>query len=89
MDIVIEILLEIYMELMLLVIPEKNVSKKHIWLAKVLLILAVLGILALFVWGIVLIADYNDLRGIIPIAIAAALSLAQIIAGIVLYQKHH
>ena len=84
-----EILLEIYMELMLLVIPEKNASKKHIWLAKILAILAVAGILALFVWGVVLIADHNDLRGIIPIVVAAVLSLAQMIAGVLLFKKHH
>lgn len=89
MDIVIEILLEIYMELMLLVIPEKNATKKHIWISKITAILVVLGIFALVIWGGVLIVDHNNLWGIFPIAVAVVISLAQIIAGIVLYKKHH
>ena len=89
MDLMVEILLEIYMELMLLVIPEKNVSKKHIRIAKILAILAVLGMLALVIWGAVLIADHQNMWGILPIAIAVMLSLAQVVAGIVLYKKYH
>ena len=89
MEIVVEILLEVYMELMLLVIPEKNVSKKHIWIAKIVAILVIAGIFALVIWGGVLIADYNNLWGIAPISVAAILSLTQIIAGIILFKKHH
>ena len=89
MDIVIEILLEIYMELMLLVVPEKNAGKKQIWIAKIAAIAVVFGIFALVIWGAVLILDYNNLWGILPITVAVALSMAQIIAGIVLYKKHH
>ena len=89
MDIVIEILLEIYMELMLLVIPEKNAGKKHIRIAKIVAILVIFSIFALAIWGGVLIADYNNLWGIAPLAVAVILSLAQIIAGIVLFKKHH
>ena len=77
------------MELMFLVVPEKNASKKHILLAKIVAIVVVLGIFALVIWGAVLIADHNNLWGVLPIAIAAFISLAQIIAGIVLYKKHH
>lgn len=89
MDIVIEVLLEIYMELMFLVIPEKNVGKKQIWIAKIMAILVVVGIFALVIWGGALIADHNNLWGVVPIAVAVTLSLAQIIAGILLYKKHH
>lgn len=89
MDIVIEILIELYMELMLLVVPEKNTTKKHIWIAKLVAVFVVLVVFALVIWGGVLIADYNNLWGILPIAIAAVISLAQIIAGILLYKKHH
>lgn len=89
MDIVIEILLEIYVELMFLVIPEKNASKKHIWIAKSMAILVVLGIFALVIWGGVLVVDHNNMWGILPITIAVVISLAQIIAGIVLFKKHH
>ena len=89
MDVVIEILLEIYMELMLLVVPEKNAGKKQIWIAKIAAIAVVFGIFVLVIWGAVLILDHNNLWGILPITVAVALSLAQIIAGIVLYKKHH
>lgn len=89
MDIVVEILLEIYMELMLLIVPEKGASRKYIRIAKIAAILGVLGVFALLIWGGVLIADYNNLWGIVPIAIAAIVSLIQIIAGIILYKKHH
>ena len=89
MDIVVEILLEIYMKLMFLVIPEKNSSKKHIRMAKIVAILVVFSIFALVIWGSVLIADHNNLWGIAPISVAVILSLAQIIAGIILFKKHH
>ena len=36
MELVIEIILEIYLELMVLIVPEKNASKKHILIAKIL-----------------------------------------------------
>ena len=88
-DIVVAIVLEIYMELMFLIVPEKNASKKHIWIAKITAVLVVLGIFALVIWGGVLIADYNNLWGIVPIVIAIVLSLLQIIAGIILFKKHH
>jgi len=89
MDLIVEILLEIYMELMLLIIPEKNASKKHILIAKIAAFAVVLGIFALVIWGAVLIIDHDNLWGILPIAVAVAMSLAQIIAGILLYKKHH
>lgn len=89
MDIVIEILLEVYMELMLLVIPEKNVSKKHTRIVKIVAICMALGTLALVAWGGVLIVDYHNLWGILPIVVAVIISLVQIITGIILYKKHH
>ena len=89
MELVIEIVLEIYMELMFLVIPEKNATKKHIWIARIAAVLVVLGIFALVIWGCVLIVDHNNLWGILPISIAATVSLVQIIAGIILFKKHH
>lgn len=89
MDLVIEILLEIYMELMFLVIPKKNASKKTILLAKIAAIVVVFCIFALVIWGAVLIVDHNNLWGILPIAIAVFISLAQIVAGFILFKKHH
>ena len=89
MDIVIEIFLELYMELMLLVIPEKNAGKKHIRMAKIAAIVVVVCVIALAIWGAVLIADYGNMWGVVPIAVAAALSVVQIVAGVALFKKHH
>ena len=89
MDLVIEILLEIYSELMFLVIPEKNASKNHILLVKIAAVTMFLVLVALFVWGLVLLVDKNNCWGAVPIAVAVLVSLVQIIAGIVLYKKHH
>jgi hypothetical protein len=77
------------MELMLLIIPEKNVSKKHITAAKIIAIAVMIALFALVIWGISLIVDKNNLYGIIPILIAVIVSLVQIVAGIMLYKKHH
>ena len=89
MDILIEILLEVYMELMLLIVPEKNVTKAHkIW-AKIIAIVMLFGIIALFVWGILLLVEYNNLWGILPVVIASVISIFQIVLGIVFYKKNH
>ena len=88
MDIVIEILLEIYMELMMLIVPEKYVGKKMKTVATVLAILMLVGVFALAIWGIAWITEGN-LWGIAPLGAAIVISLAQIVAGIVLYHKNH
>ena len=88
MDIVIEILLEIYMELMMLIVPEKYVGKKMKIVATVLVILMLVGVFALAIWGIAWIAEGN-LWGIAPLGAAIVISLAQIVAGIILYNKNH
>ena len=89
MDLLAEILFEVYGELMFLIVPEKRTSKKYAIIAKVIAVLVFIGVIALVLWGAILIADHNNLIGIVPISIAAGISLAQIIAGIVLFKKHH
>ena len=89
MELLAEILFEVYGELMFLIVPEKRMSKKYVIIAKIVAILVFIGVIALALWGVALISEYNDLKGIIPIAIAVVISLAQIIAGIVLFKKHH
>ena len=89
MELLAEILFEVYGELMLLIIPEKNMSKKYILLSKVVAILVLVGVIALALWGVYLISERNSLAGIVPIALAIIISLAQIIAGIVLFKRHH
>ncbi|MBQ1988464.1 MAG: hypothetical protein II234_00985 [Clostridia bacterium] len=88
MDIVIEVLLEIYVELMMLIVPEKNVSKKHKLIAKIIAVLVVIGIFVLVIWGASLIIDHNNLWGIAPISAGVIISLIQVIAGIILYKNH-
>lgn len=89
MDILVEAFLEIYMELMFLIVPEKNLSKKHIIIAKILAICVLAGLFALVLWGVYLIADKNNMLGILPIAVAVVISVVQIVLGILLYKKHH
>lgn len=89
MDFLMELLFEVYLDLMMLIVPEKNISKKHKNIAKVIAILVLFVVLALAFWGIVLIVDYNNLLGIIPLAVAIIISLAQIILSIILYNKFH
>lgn len=89
MDFLMELIFEVYLDLMMLIVPEKNISKKHKNIAKVIAILVLFGVLALAFWGIVLIVDYNNLLGIIPLAVAIIISLAQIILSIILYNKFH
>lgn len=89
MDILVEIILEVYMELMMLIVPEKNISKKHIVIAKVLAIAMIALVFGLVIWGCVLLIEKDSLLGVIPIAVAVAISAAQIVFGIVLYKKNH
>ena len=89
MDIFIEIFLEIYMELMLLIVPEKHITKKHKIIATLLAILVLAGVFALVIWGIVLLGDKSNLWGLLPLGIALLISILQIVLGVVLYKKTH
>ncbi len=89
MEFVIEILLEIYMEFMTLIIPEKNISKKHKVIAAILAIAVLAGVFALVIWGVTLIVDHGNLLGIMPITVAVLISVFQIVAGIILFKKNH
>jgi hypothetical protein len=87
MDIVIEIFLEIYMELMMLIVPEKNLTRKHKFFAWVLAFTVLVGVCALAIWGLALMIDGKNFLGLIPLAFAVLISIAQIVAGIILYKK--
>ncbi len=87
MDILVEIFLEIYMELMLLIVPEEKRKKRHYIWATVVAIVVTFGVLSLGVWGGYLIWEKKNLLGILPLTFAIALSVLQITAGIVLYNK--
>ena len=89
MELLFEILFEVYGELMFLIIPEKRLNKKYVIATKVIAVLVFLGVIALALWGVVLITDHHRSIGILPIAAAVLISLGQIVAGIVLFKKHH
>jgi hypothetical protein len=89
MDILVEILLEVYMELMFLIVPEKDRGKRHVWIARGLAILMLAVVVSLCLYGVWLLVDKDNSLGVLPIAVAAFLSLAQIVAGIILYNKNH
>ena len=88
MELVFEILFELYLELMMYIVPEeKATSKKYRTLVVFIATAVLLGVFALFIWGSVLISDYNNNFGFIPIVIAIVISIIQIIAGFILHDK--
>ncbi|MBR2623149.1 MAG: hypothetical protein IKD15_02870 [Clostridia bacterium] len=89
MDILIEILLEVYMDLMLLIIPEDKWGRKYRGVATVIAILSLLGIMAMAIWGIVWIVEKSIPWGWLPLTLAVLLSAVQIGMGIVLYNRKH
>lgn len=89
MDILFEILIEVYFELMILIVPENRLTKAHKIIARIIAIIVIFGLLALACWGIVLIVEFNNMKGVIPLSIAIVISLIQIILGIVFYKKNH
>ena len=73
---------------MMYIVPEeKATSRKYRTIAILVATVVLLGTLSLFVWGCVLISDYNNILGIIPIIIAIVISIVQIIAGFILHDK--
>ena len=89
MEIVFEVIITLYLELMGLIVPEKNATKGMKVLAIMIAIVLALGLPLLFFEGSYLWLEKNMVLGIILMIVSAVLVLAQIIAGIVLYKKHH
>ncbi len=89
MEILFEILIEIYMECMFLIVPEERRGRRHYVWTKVLAIVLTLGIMALGVWGGVMIFEEKNGLGWIPFSIAALLSILQITLGIVLHIRRY
>ena len=84
MDLLIEILFDVYGELMLLAVPEESLTRRQAILARLLAAAVLVITLGLVLLGVLLISERGQLIGILPIALAAVLSIAQITAGIVL-----
>lgn len=88
MEIVFEFFLEIYLELMMFVVPEeKAASRKYRCIAILVALLCMAGIFALFIWGACLFFDDHRKIGLLPMATAVLLSLAQIVAGFIVQSK--
>lgn len=85
MEVIFEIIYEVYLELMLYIVPEQKASSKfYRGLSLAIAATVMFGVLALFIWGGVLLVDYNNSLGYIPITIGAVISIVQIILGLVL-----
>ena len=88
MELLFEFLFEVYIELMMFIAPEeKATSKKYRAIAILIASVILFGVLALFIWGFVLLIDYENKLGIVPIAIAIFISIIQIVAGFILHDK--
>lgn len=88
MDILFEILVELYMELMMIIVPEKDAStKKYRVIVTIIAIIGLLATFASFIFGMSLIIDHNNLLGIIPITFAVLISVLQIVMGIRSYRN--
>ena len=88
MDLLFEILFDVYIELMMFIVPEKHTtSKKYRYLSILIASIVLLGVLALFIWGCVLLIDYNNKLGVIPIVFAICLSIVQFVFGVIIYNK--
>ena len=88
MELFLEIIFGVYVELMMYIVPEEKASsKKYRTIAILIAAVILVGVLALFIWGCVLISDYDNKLGIIPIVISIVISIIQIIAGFILHVK--
>lgn len=89
MDAIFEFLLEIYMDLMVNILPEgKSISGKCRALATILAIISMFGNLGLFIYGGILLFERHNFFGIALIAIAVLWALVQIFLGFTLGQKN-
>lgn len=87
MEIVMEILLELYCELMLMAIPTKGKSKGMLVFAGILSGVMLCGCMVLFLAGTELAATGSIGWGVLCILASVAISLAHMIAGILLQKK--
>jgi hypothetical protein len=81
MEFLVEILFEVFLEAMFAIVPENHQSKAVRVIACIIALAVLIGVIALFVWGIVLLEDGKKWGGW-PIAVSILISLAWMIAGI-------
>lgn len=87
MEIFFEFLFELYLELIMLAVPEKTKSKTVKILAACLVALVLFGVLFLFGFGVERVNAGHTATGALCIAGAVLLGLAQLIAGLCLSGK--
>ena len=88
MEIIFEVLFEMFLELMMLIVPkDKRGTKKYRAAAAIVSIAVLFAVLALVIWGCILISDYDNNLGAIPITVAVVISILWITLGIVMYAK--
>lgn len=83
MDFLIEILFEVFVEAMFAIVPEKHRNKAVRVIAYIIALAVLIGVIALFIWGIVLLEDGNKWGGL-PITASVLLSLAWFAAGLII-----
>jgi hypothetical protein len=88
MEFLAEFLIELYMELMFLIVPEKYINEKFRPVAIAIALAGLVGVIAMTLWGFSLVDRGHNWGGFL-IAAGILISLAQIIAGILLYKKNH
>ena len=83
MDFLIEILFEVFVEAMFAIVPDGHRSKAVRVIAVTIALAVLIGVIALFIWGIVLLEDGNK-WGHLPITASVLLCLAWFAAGLVI-----
>ena len=84
-----EIRIELYGELMMLIVPEEKRGKRFHIIAKTIAIAVLILIIATVVAGIILIENQNKPLGIGLLIVAGTISLIQITLGIIFYKRNH
>ena len=87
MDILAEILIDVFMELMMLIVPEEKIGKRHKVLAGLLAGVFSFLLIGIFFFGAYLVFESGNMIGLIPMVLAVAISIVQIVFGIVMYIK--
>ena len=84
-----EFVVEFYLELMFLVVPTENVTKRRKVLASIIAIVLAIGLPILFFVGFILSLDADKPWGTLLMILSGTLIVAQIVAGVVLHEIHH
>jgi len=88
MQFIYEVCIEIFFELMMYIVPEHTAkSTKYRSICLIVALFVLLVVLALFIFGCILIVDYDNDKGAIPITIAVIIAIIHIVVGLVLRSR--